>query len=148
MLGACGERAVFEGGYYEGTIEFHGEMGFTDVSANWATGRAPSFPCGWTSETVGGHLPGARLSVSNFGPDQQMFFTVYKNGPHQRADFRANLLEASGDVAIIRSVQVRGPADGFRYGSTSARAIVDPPAPFSGVCDFPQTPPVASDVDR
>lgn len=134
---SCGGPIDYQQGYYEGTIEFHGESGFADVSSNWANAKPMVESCDISWQTVGGRLPGAELSVFSFEEGAEYFLQAYKNRPDGKATFRALALEASGDVAIVRSVRIRAGADSFDY-SRGRQVTVDPPAPFSGLGKFRQ----------
>jgi hypothetical protein len=136
--GTCDFPSTYTVGFYEGTIEFHGEGGYTDASASKVEATVPELPCGSGGETVGGRLPGASLSAFSFG-DASRYFRVYKNAPKQPAVFSATIAEASGDVGIVREVQAKGPPPSFIYGATGKKgleATVRPPAPFSGTARF------------
>lgn len=126
----CGGPVTYRAGYYEGTIEFHGEGGFTDVTAGWATGKLRDEGCRYTWEGVGGYH-GAIVSVFSWQEGHEFSFQAYKNRPDGRANFGATLLEASGDVAIVRSTETRAPASALSYDN-GPDVVIDPPAPFSG----------------
>jgi hypothetical protein len=139
FIGACQEHLVYPAGYYEGTVEFRGEEGFTEAVSNWAIGRAvDSGNCGETTFVGGTGVDGAVLTAASWRRDRQLFFLAYRNGPRQPARFRVDLLEASGDVAIVRSVSVRGGAGTLRVKPGHAEPVVTvrPPRPFAGVAHF------------
>lgn len=137
FVGCSGEELSYEAGYYEGTIEFHGEEDFTEVATSWAFGRPPAF-CGSLSLIIsGGEANGALLDVASLKKKRQFFFQAYRNKPQQPTHFRADLLEANGDTAIVRSVQVQGGAKTLRYGPhPKDPVVVRPPAPFAGTGIF------------
>jgi hypothetical protein len=136
--GTCDAPVTYAVGYYEGTIEFHGEGGYTDGSATKVEGTVPDQPCGFIGVSTGGRSPGASLNASVFG-ETGLYFRAYKNNLKGPAVFAAEILEASGDVGIVRVVKATGAPGAFTYGSTghkAARAAVKPPAPFSGSATF------------
>jgi protein-S-isoprenylcysteine O-methyltransferase Ste14 len=134
---SCGSDAFFSSGVYEGTIEFHGEGGYTDISSSWARGHFDP-PCGTRSESVGGRITGAQLSAHafSFEAGNGLTFEAVKNRPTAPAMFEATLIEASSDIAIVRSVRARAPSSLFHFGASLRRAVVKPPAPFSGSASF------------
>jgi hypothetical protein len=138
--GACNAPITYAVGYYEGTIEFHGEGGYTDASATKVEGTVSDLPCGSIGESVGGRNPGARLSAEIFD-ETTLGFRVYKNEPKGPAVFDAFIAEASGDVGIVRAVKATGKSGTFTYESAdrkSRKAHVTPPAPFTGSASFSQ----------
>jgi hypothetical protein len=144
----CVPPFSFPKGVYEGTIEFHGEGGYADVSAASAAGAATSgIACGLRSESSGGRIAGAQLTVISGGLEKGFHLEVHRNGPHRPAVYRADLLESSGDVAIVRTVRVRGPASSFRFSPSLRSARLRPPAPFAGTGSFRRTGK-AADVGR
>lgn len=136
--GTCNAPITFAVGYYEGTIEFHGEGGYTDASATKVEGTVSDLPCGWVGESIGGRNPGARLSAEIFN-ETTLGFRVYKNEPKGPAVFDAFIAEASGDVGIVRAVKATGKSGTFTYESAdrkNLKAKVTPPAPFTGSASF------------
>jgi len=136
--GTCDAPTTYAVGYYEGTIEFHGEGGYTDASATKVEGTVPDLPCGFIGESIGGRNPGARLAAEIFG-ETSLGFRVYKNEPKGPAVFDAFIAEASGDVGIVRSVKATGTPGSFTYAATSRgdlEATVKPPPPFTGSASF------------
>lgn len=137
FVGCGGEELSYEAGYYEGTIKFHGEEGFTEAAANWAFGRPPTFCSSFSLIVSGTGIKGALLDVASLKKERQFFFQAYRNKPQQPTRFRSDLLEASGDVAIVRSVQAKGGAKTLRYGPRPKDPVlVRPPAPFAGTGVF------------
>lgn len=140
FVGMCEEHLVYPRGYYEGTIEFHGEEGFTDVATNWAFGRPlESSACGGTLVVSGTDVPGVAFSAISLKRERQFIFEAHRNGPHQPSHFRTELFEANGDVAIVRGARARGGADSFAYGRHRRDPVViRPPRPFTGSAVFRQ----------
>jgi len=129
-----GKRKRVEAERYEGTIEFHGEEGFADVSA----GSAPldPNPCGVSEEggrPPGRVLPGARLDVEKERVEQYGFrFDAAQNRPSARTGVGAEVEEHRGEMEIHRWTWTWASADALRYDRRLRTATVEPPAPFSG----------------
>jgi hypothetical protein len=139
---ACGdERVAFDSGFYEGTIEFNGEEGYTQVSATRAKGDM-QFVLNFICPGVGGPsgsgpgAPGAELRLrqraSRLGPS----FLAHKNRPGARAFFVAGIGERRHGIEIERSTGIRGRSSAFEYDSLLQTATVKPPTPFSGQATF------------
>lgn len=132
-----GDGFKFDSGSYVGSIELHGEEGFTEVSASQAKGDV-QFLLGLACLGSGGvtgsgpNLPGAELAVRSSGAPGVAAFTVHKNHPGDRAYLEAGVDEAQGKVKISRFVSSSAPASAFRWDPGLATARVKPPAPFSG----------------
>jgi hypothetical protein len=123
---------------YKGTIEFHGEEGFADVSA----GSAPldPNPCGVGEEggrPPGKALPGARLHAEKERIDEYGFdFNALQNRPDTRTEVGAEVEEHHGEMEIHRATWTWASADVLRYDRRLRTATVRPPAPFSGRGSF------------
>lgn len=79
-----GKKEPIETGRWEGTIRFRGEDGFASIDATSATeDPAPllDLVCGETggSEGIGGHSPGALLTVKRRAGTERLELTVRKN---------------------------------------------------------------------
>lgn len=124
---------------YEGTIEFHGEEGFADVSATAAPVAHPA-PCylskGRTKHSVK-RLPGAFLHV---GKEPTERFGIELNAlqmrPGAKTEISATVEEQRGRLEIHRVVMARGSAAAFQYDRRLLHAALKPPAPFSGSGSF------------
>jgi hypothetical protein len=136
---ACGGKPVLvDAGRYEGTIEFSGEDGYSQVHGSSARGEARmalSLGCVRDSPTegIGGHAPGARLTVRGF---PRFEFTVIKNSSTRPARFSASIEERRGDLRISRGVRLTAAPDSFHFNSRSGTAHVNPPAPFAGEANY------------
>lgn len=137
---SCGGKSVsFDPGVYEGTIDFHGEEGYTEVEATsvpgdpefWLNILCPAFEGGGSS---GGSLPGAELHVRNpqLGPE----FSVTKNRPSAPAHFEVVVSEHVNGISIKRYVLMPLPPRTFRYDRRLRTATLHPPAPFAGTGRF------------
>lgn len=135
----CGprEKIPYEKGFYEGEIEFHGEQGFTDVSATRAPASFPflieAFCAGVSIEEIIGHgLPGARLTAITRRQREKISLQVNQNRPGARVEVQAEIAEKRGRVQIERVSDGRYPATTFHSDPRLRSASLHPPAPFSG----------------
>lgn len=144
----CGGKPVsFDSGYYEGTIDFHGEQGYTKIEASKARGDLGlllDILCPGSSGVSGGpFLPGAELDIEANGPRPGPHLNrlgphlrVIKNRPSTRAHFEAGISERSNGVSIDRYAGLIASAHTFEYDPKVKTATVRPPAPFSGTAHF------------
>jgi hypothetical protein len=135
------QSAVYEGGKWVGTIEFHGEEGYTEAVATDAKALLEPFLdllCSGSSfsETSGPRLPGAALSVSSHGQPPKLSFRASANRPGARLKVEASIEERRGAVAISRSIDASFPSDSFRWDADLGTARLAPPSPFSGSAVF------------
>jgi len=135
------DRASFEAGNYEGTIEFRGEENYTQASATSVAAEIKPFLdllCPGQGEVVGSGpgLPGAQLKVRTMLTGQRESFTAGKNTPSSRARFEATIFERREGIAISRGVETIGGASAFEYDSRLSFGRVKPPSPFSGTAVF------------
>lgn len=124
---------------YEGTIEFHGEEGFTDVSATSAPLEYTIF-CG-SPEGSGPPrekiLPGARLDVEKRRPEKyRLEFDATQRRPGARTLVSVEVAEQRGEMNIYRATSTWASADALRYDQLLHGATVRPPAPFDGYGSF------------
>lgn len=131
---ANGKQRV-EAERYEGTIEFHGEEGFADVSATGAPLLYP-MPCGIPEGGSGAHsksLPGARLDVEAERSDSyRLEFDAIQARPGARTAVSAEVEEHKGEIEIHRATSTWASSGALRYDRGLQGATVKPPAPFSG----------------
>jgi hypothetical protein len=127
---------------YVGTIEFHGEEGFTEVEATGARGTFGSvcaIPEG--SAPAGKELPGAFLRASRSIADSyQATFGAIRRRPGAPTAIYAEVMEHRGEVEIHRFQEILPPAPAFEFGPGLKAATVRPPAPFSGFAHFAARP--------
>jgi hypothetical protein len=136
----CGERAIrFDSGNYEGTIDFHGEEGYTTVEATTVPGNidhwiAEGLCDEGFSEGFSGPPRGAALSVRNpaLGPEMN----ISKREPDAAALIAAWVSEYSNGISIERFTSLWMPGVGFTYDRHLRTATVRPPAPFTGSARF------------
>lgn len=136
----CGGKPIaVQSGRYVGTIDIEGEEGYSRVHATAARGEAKlvlSLVCADTeSEGIGGHSPGARLTVKHRG-SRRFEFTAIKNSPIRPATFTASVAEKRGTLQISRSVGVTGAPGTFDFDVPSGTADINPPRPFRGKATY------------
>jgi hypothetical protein len=124
---------------YEGTIEFHGEEGFTEVSATSAP-LEPGTVC-IRGEEGGGppgkSLPGARLDVEKRFPNGHgLEFDATQNRPGAKTAVSIEIQEEREELEIYRATSILAGADALRYDRHLRTATVRPPAPFAGYGSF------------
>jgi hypothetical protein len=132
---------------YEGTIEFHGEEGFADVSATAA-------PSAYVSICVDGEGGGTaprrrnrrrvRLDVEKRrvrrnGVRYELEFDAVKNWAGGRTALSAELDEQRGEMSIERTIATLASSRAMRYDRRLRAAAVRPPAPFAGHARFRRT---------
>lgn len=145
----CGGKPVsFDSGAYEGTIDFHGEEGFTEIETTRASGDLGfllDLLCPGISGVSGGgpFLPGAELDVEANGPRpgphlnrEGPYLKVVKNRPSARAHFEVGVSEKTDGVSIERFTGLIASAHTFEYDPKVQTAALRPPAPFSGTAHF------------
>lgn len=138
---ACGDKSVpLESGFYEGSIEFEGEEGYSEVHATAARGDVRLLmrllcPGGPTTEGIGGHFPGAQLTAKHRG-SRRFEFSAMKNSPSRPARFTAWVSEHRGSLFISRGVETTAGPDTFDFDVPSGIAHVSPPKPFSGEASY------------
>ncbi|HEY8502381.1 MAG TPA: hypothetical protein VIL21_06820 [Solirubrobacterales bacterium] len=128
----------YERGFYTGTIEFHGEEGYTDVSAKRA--RFSYHPiidavaCSYTSigETFGRDLPGARLRAWAKRGAEHLAVRAIQNRPGARVRMEAAIEERRGRIRISREIERAYPASAFHFAPDLRSAALAPSAPFAG----------------
>jgi len=120
---------------YEGTIEFHGEEGFTEVNATSAPITYLPVACFLRGGRARSPrtLPGARLDADKRRRDDyRIEFDAKQLRPGAKTAVSAEVDERRGEVAIHRSSWTSAPASALRYDRHLRTATVKPPAPFSG----------------
>lgn len=138
----CREASIsYVGGNYEGSIEFHGEQDYTDVSATAAPQRPEGllrFACAdrGVIENKGPRARGAKLEavkLSLRGNDlDAVELQANKNRPGAKAHIVAASLEEAGPMEIFRTVEIDAPANAFTFDRRLRRARVSPGSPFRG----------------
>jgi hypothetical protein len=131
---------------YEGTIEFHGEEGFTEAKAStvpfdYATYGA--FACGIPEGAVpeGKPVPGAFLSVSRGSEEPSLH--VLKLRPGAPTLVSVEMQEVRDGIEIHRAAGIRAGAAAFSFRPDLSAATVALPAPFSGHATYRRDAPAA-----
>jgi hypothetical protein len=119
---------------YEGTIEFHGEEGFTDVSATSAPLERATFCVAEEGgRPPGKTLPGARLDVDkNLFDKYRLEFDAVQPRPGSRTVVSAEVDEHRGEIGIYRVTWTVAGAAALHFDRHLRSATVRPPAPFAG----------------
>jgi len=139
--GGRGKSEPIETGRWDGTIRFRGEEGFASIDATSANEDPAPFMdlvCGESesSEGIGGHAPGALLTVKRRVGEERLELTVRKNKRVGPTTVEAQLSERKESMAIDRRIQRFVGSSAFDFQIPPGAATVDPPAPFSGALDF------------
>lgn len=136
----CGKRTLrFDSGQYEGTIDFHGEEGYTNVEETTGPGSGGYTPVEYCAEIIGGGASfgaprGAELFVRNPGLGPEL--SVRNSRPGAAAEISASTSEYSNGISIRRFATRRIPGNDFRYDRRLRTASLRPPAPFAGSARF------------
>lgn len=128
---------------FEGTIEFHGEEGFTSVDATSVPGGTYSSFCGIPEggRQAGRQLPGAQLRVDReVGEESSVSLYAVQERPGEKTSISAEVMETRDEMEIHRFVGVRAPAGALSFDDKLRGATVKPPAPFSGFGHFAARP--------
>jgi len=141
---ACDRRPIkIDSGFYEGRIEFEGEEGFTQVDAVRAPGEirlAASLICSaGDNEGVGGHAPGARLSLRRRWSGGRLELQVKKNSPTRPTRLSASIEEQQDGLVVARSISTVGGPGAFGFDVPGQTALLRPPSPFRGAATFHRT---------
>jgi hypothetical protein len=141
VRGGCkpGSTKRVEAERYEGTIEFHGEEGFAEVSATSAPLGYPTIcvGAGASGGAPGKNLSGARLDVEKRRPEKyRLEFDAIQRRPGARTGVKIEVDEHRGEIEIQRSTWAWASAGALRYDRRLRNATVRPPAPFAGHGSF------------
>lgn len=132
-------------GYYEGTIDFHGEEGYTEVEASRAEGDARmllDLVCAAESESgAGPGLPGAELRVRGPRKNPLPSLTVVENDPRAPVQLEVDAGEQREGISIERTIRMKAPRTAFDYDRKLRTAVLTPPAPFTGKACFRRVGP-------
>lgn len=141
-----GSRKQVPADRYEGTIEFHGEEGFTEVSATSAPldVLVPCVTRGGDAAPPGPRLPGARIDLEKrYRGGSQLEFTAAQRRPGGLTGLQVELDERRGEIAIERTAWAFASAGALRYDRDLRTATLRPPAPFAGHATFDRGAPRA-----
>lgn len=137
-----GPKRQIEVERYEGTIEFHGEEGFTDVSATSAPLESTPLCFSHDGNEGGGKrpdkvLPGARLDVEKYrGHQYRLEFDAVKERPGARTKVSVEVEEHRGKMEIHRVTSFLATPGALHFSHGLHTATVRPPAPFAGHGSF------------
>lgn len=147
LMGCTSKAGVLENGTFVGTINFHGERGYTEVTAARAKGTVfRTYPetCpvgkgggddgkGFNEPRVGATLTAAALAGG-------LFFTAgrLEAGGATVDIYTAAQISNDRGMEIMRATTAGGPHESFSAEHTgrTASARVEPGPPFSGTADF------------
>jgi hypothetical protein len=138
------QRVTYDKGSYVGTIDLHGEEGYTRVRASsvpLALHPFIDFICGGSGsgESLGYGLPGARLRArAKFGEGGLLEVQANQNRPGARVKISVSASERRDRVKISREVSSAFPATALDFAPSLRTATLAPPAPFSGFARFQQ----------
>lgn len=138
----CGaDDVTYQPGTWEGTIEFNGEEGFSELSetSTPALIKPPleaACKFGRFDEVVDERGKATRLRVTGPTTGGRLAFQARQSRPGSRVTVAALLTEHRQGVKIIRSVEAYGPAGAMSATKFLGSARVDAPAPFLGAATF------------
>ncbi|HET9592515.1 MAG TPA: hypothetical protein VFP17_06330, partial [Solirubrobacterales bacterium] len=139
---ACDSPPVeIESGFYEGRFDFRGEQGYTEAHSTRARGEARlqiSLVCGGggLSEGIGGHSPGAQLTMQRRLHVGRLRFEATKNSPTRPSRFGASIEERREGLEIERGVEASAGPGAFDFDVPNQSARLKPPKPFTGSARF------------
>jgi hypothetical protein len=136
-----GSRVSYEPKRYRGNFEFHGEEEYTEAVTDAPRERIPLLYRGecrtYGSLQVGGDgIPGAGLRLHTGRGELKLDLTARKNGPGKPTQIQVDVKEERAGISISRQMSQRVGADAFDYDPLLRRAMLAPPAPFSGRANF------------
>lgn len=124
---------------FEGTIEFHGEEGFTSIDATNVPGATHSSFCGIPEggRPAGAELPGAELRVEEPGTGEfDVTLRAVQERPGEKTWIDAEVQEERDEIEIHRFAGVRAPAAALTFDGRLRGATLKPPPPFAGFGHF------------
>jgi hypothetical protein len=121
---------------YEGTIDFHGEEGFTDVEATGGPFDYRTFQ-EFACAEEGGHppgksLPGARLGVHRLPESNELMLGATQLRPGAATEIWVQIDEGPEGFETTRATGVRAGPDALRFDPQLRSATLSPPTPFAG----------------
>lgn len=142
--GGKGKPTTIPASEFVGTLEFHGEEGFTEFSATNLRLRLEPIAdlvCGGvTIGTISGsHVGGVQLKAKAAnGPS----LLIQQNHPGARVFYETRIHEKEGTVQVSRQVRGHLPAGSIRYAPSLVSASFAAPSPFTGKATYVgRTPP-------
>jgi hypothetical protein len=134
----CGKPVTVEGSRYVGTIDFHGEEGFTEAEVTATPVRLKSLleivcPGFGVAETSGGLGPGVRLEAKRKGGPS---LKLERNHPRARVFYEAEMQERFEGLAIRRTVAGYLGAGAFSVTPSLGAATFAAGSPFVGKATY------------
>jgi hypothetical protein len=131
-----GFKSRYLSGTYTGTIEFHGENGYSDAVATAAPSISPGGECITFGSVSGGGL-GAEVIAKNSDGSARLKVLAHRRGAPP--GFQVTTYEQSGPVGIIRSLIAKGPAGSFVFDAPRNHASITTSPPLHGSASFKRT---------
>lgn len=119
-----------EFGTYTGSVVFRGGKNFSRVEATRARSIPYAITCSTNSTTSPGS--GAELTLERSASGVHTDFTARKNHKGTPVNFFASMSEERDGLEIVRSVSARAETSSFTYDRPLTKAVIRPPAPFTG----------------
>ena len=132
---------------FEGTIDFHGEEGFTDVEAtsgryDYRTFR--EFACAKEGgRPVGKSLPGAHLSIHRLPESNELTLGATQLRPGAATEVWVQIDVGPEGFETTRATRVRTGPGALRFDPKLRSATLSPPAPFAGHATYHRGAPPA-----
>lgn len=139
----CGEpkRVKVERGTYEGTFDFRGEEGFARAHSAHLGATARVLlglicPGDSSVEGVGGHAPGAQLTVHRRVAGASTGLVARTNSPTRPVYLQASIEEKRGRIGISREIRSKAAPSSFEFDFSDHAALLRPGAPFHGTAAY------------
>jgi hypothetical protein len=135
-------KIIFRSGFYAGSIVFHGEQGYSGLTARRAKADLSFFLgtlCPGALKSVG-RGPGADLNATPRSSNPSFGFEALKNGPDKATYYGTAIRETRGKTVIYRAAGGTAAPEAFSYDSSLSQATVTLPEPFSGSATFQRGP--------
>lgn len=145
--GPKGKTTTVPASEFVGTVEFHGEDGFTEFTATHLPLELDPLlrlicvgP--GVSTTTNGHVNGVLLKAKTAGGPK---LVIQQNHPGAPAFYEARMHEKEGKVQVSRNVHGHLGAGAIRYAPSLESASFSPASPFTGSATYTgRTPPRAA----
>jgi hypothetical protein len=132
---------------YEGTIDFHGEEGFTDVQATGGPFDYQTFQEFACAEEggrpAGKSLPGARLDIHRLPESNELMLAATQRRPGAATEVWVQIDEGPEGFETTRATEVQAGPDALRFDPQLRSATLSPPAPFAGHATYHRGAPPA-----
>jgi hypothetical protein len=150
-----GHPSVVERGYFRGTIQLHGERGFTTVDRSSAPGsviHAPRHVCHYGTPHHGKRAHHRQAPFTSLSATREEGFLSFEA---TRDNFGFGVIEPTfaalafrirGGMGVLSSIYVTGKIGDFAIAKPGKPRVaqVSPPAPFEGSATFKLTSPKTS----